>query len=88
MDLDPFRNEQFPDDIQVLLVNKGDSPDELLWVRIEGIMDVKPDVLICKLLSASYYNEEYVEEGMVGVKYFKEDENIKIVGMLKKREKK
>ena len=45
-DLDPFRNEQFPDDVQVLLVNKGDNPDEMLWVRIEGIMDVKPDVLI------------------------------------------
>ncbi len=87
MDLDNFRNEQFPDDIQVLLVNKGDNPDELLWARIEGIMDVKPDVLICKLLGASYYNDEYVEDVMVGVKYFKDDDNLKIVGLLKKREK-
>lgn len=87
-ELDPFRNEQFPDDVQVLLINKGDDPDELLWVRIEGIMDVKPDVLICKLLSASYYNEDYVEGMMVGVKYFEEDESLRIVGMLKRREKK
>jgi hypothetical protein len=87
MDLDNFRNEQFPDDIQVLLVNKGDNPDELLWARVEGIMDVKPDVLICKLLGASYYNDEYVEDVMVGVKYFKDDDNLKIVGLLKKREK-
>lgn len=86
-DLDPFRNEQFPDDIQALLVNKGDNPDELLWVRIEGIMDVKPDVLICKLLGASYYNDEYTEDVMVGVKYFKDEETLKIVGMLKRREK-
>ena len=87
MDLDSFRNEQFPDDIQVLLINKGDNPDELLWARIEGIMDVKPDVLICKLLGASYYNSEYVEDVMVGVKYFKDDDNLKIVGLLKRREK-
>lgn len=87
VDLDPFRNEQFPDDIQVLLVNKGDDPDELLWARIEGIMDVKPDVLICKLLGASYYNEEYVEDVMVGVKYFKDEETLRIVGLLKRREK-
>ena len=87
VDLDNFRNGQFPDDIQVLLVNKGDNPDELLWARIEGIMDVKPDVLICKLLGASYYNDEYVEDVMVGVKYFKDDDNLKIVGLLKKREK-
>ena len=86
-DLDPFRNEQFPDDVQVLLVNKGDNPDEMLWVRIEGIMDVKPDVLICKLLDSSNYNEEYVEDVMVGVKYFKDDDNLKIIGMLKRREK-
>lgn len=85
--LDPFRNEQFPDDIQALLVNKGDNPDELLWARIEGIMDVKPDVLICKLLGASYYNEEYIEDVMVGVKYFKDEETLKIVGLLKRREK-
>lgn len=86
-ELDPFRNESFPDDIQVLLKNKDDAPDELLWARIEGIMDVKPDVLICKLLSASYYNEDYVEDMMVGVKYFEEEEILKIVGMLKRREK-
>lgn len=86
-ELDSFRNEQFPDDVQVLLVNKGDNPDELLWVRIEGIMDVKPDVLICKLLGGSYYNDEYVENAMVGVKYFEDEENLKIVGLLKKREK-
>ena len=88
VELDPFRNEQFPDDIQVLLVNKGDDPDELLWARIEGIMDVKPDVLICKLLSDSYYNEDYVEETMIGVKYFEDEESLKIVGLLKRREKK
>lgn len=86
-ELDPFRNDAFVDDVQVLLKNKGDAPDELLWARIEGIMDVKPDVLICKLLSGSYYNEEYVEEMMVGVKYFAEEETLKIVGMLKRREK-
>ena len=86
-ELDSFRNEVFPDDIQVVLRNKGDNPDELLWARIEGIMDVKPDVLICKLISGSYYDEEYVEDAMVGVKYFKDDESLKIVGMLKRREK-
>lgn len=86
-ELDPFRNESFPDDIQVVLRNKGDNPDEMLWARIEGIMDVKPDVLICKLISASYYDEEYVEGAMVGVKYFGDDSTVKIVGMLKRREK-
>ena len=86
-ELDPFRSTQFPDDVQVLLVNKGENPDELLWARIEGIMDVKPDVLICKLLGASYYNEDYVEDAMVGVKYFKDEESLKIVGMLRRREK-
>lgn len=85
--LDNFRNDSFPDDIQVLLRNKDDNPDEILWARIEGIMDVKPDVLICKLLSSSYYNEEYDENVMVGVKYFKEEESLKIVGLLKRREK-
>jgi len=88
IDIDPFRNDVFPDDVQVLLINKGDNPDELLWARIEGIMDVKPDVLICRLLSESYYNEEYLEDVMVGVKYFKDEESLKIVGLLKKREKK
>ena len=86
-ELDPFRNDAFPDDIQVVLRNKGENPDELLWARIEGIMDVKPDVLICKLLGGSYYDEEYCEDAMVGVKYFKDDESLKIVGMLKRREK-
>ncbi len=86
-ELDPFRNEESPDDVQVLLINKDDTPNELLWVRIEGIMDVKPDVLICKLLTGSYYNEEYVEDAMVGVKYFQEEEQLKIVGMLKRRSK-
>lgn len=85
--LDNFRNESFVDDVQVLLKNKGDAPDELLWARIEGIMDVKPDVLICKLLSSSYYNEEYIEDVMVGIKYFSDDETLRIIGMLKKREK-
>lgn len=86
-ELDQFRNEAFVDDVQVLLKNKGDAPDELLWARIEGIMDVKPDVLICKLLSSSYYNEEYVEDVMVGIKYFSDDDTLRVVGMLKKREK-
>lgn len=86
-ELDPFRNDVFVDDVQVLLKNKGDNPDELLWARIEGIMDVKPDVLICKLLSSSYYNEEYSEDVMVGIKYFADDESLKIVGLLKRREK-
>ena len=86
-ELDSFRNDVFVDDVQVLLRNKGEDPDELLWARIEGIMDVKPDVLICKLLSSSYYNEEYSEDVMVGIKYFAEDESLKIVGLLKRREK-
>ena len=86
-ELDLFRNDVFVDDVQVLLRNKGEDPDELLWARIEGIMDVKPDVLICKLLSSSYYNEEYSEDVMVGIKYFAEDESLKIVGLLKRREK-
>lgn len=86
-ELDPFRNEAFPDDVQVVLRNKGENPDELLWARIEGVMDVKPDVLICKLISSSYYDEEYVEDVMVGVKYFKDDDSLKIVGLLKRREK-
>lgn len=86
-ELDSFRNDTFVDDVQVLLKNKGDDPDELLWARIEGIMDVKPDVLICRLLSSSYYNEEYSEDVMVGIKYFAEDESLKIVGLLKRREK-
>ena len=86
-ELDSFRNDAFVDDVQVLLKNKGDDPDELLWARIEGIMDVKPDVLICRLLSGSYYNEEYSEDVMVGIKYFAEEESLKIVGLLKKREK-
>ena len=50
-------------------------------------MDVKPDVLICKLISCSYYDEEYVEDVMVGVKYFKDDDSLKIVELLKRREK-
>ena len=86
-ELDSFRNDAFVDDVQVLLKNKGEDPDELLWARIEGIMDVKPDVLICKLLSGSYYNEEYSEDVMVGVKFFNDDESLKIVGLLKRREK-
>ena len=86
-ELDSFRNDAFVDDVQVLLKNKGEDPDELLWARIEGIMDVKPDVLICKLLSGSYYNEEYSEDVMVGVKFFSDDESLKIVGLLKRREK-
>ena len=86
-ELDPFRNEQFPDDIQVLLNNKNDDPDELLWARIEGIMDVKPDVLICRLLTASYYNKDYELDAMIGVKFFKEEEQLRIVGTLKRREK-
>ena len=86
-ELDSFRNDAFVDDVQVLLKNKGEDPDELLWARIEGIMDVKPDVLICKLLSSSYYNEEYSEDVMVGIKYFADDESLKIVGLLKRREK-
>ncbi|MBQ7104332.1 MAG: hypothetical protein IJN90_00560 [Bacilli bacterium] len=86
-ELDSFRNDTFVDDVQVLLKNKDESPDELLWARIEGIMDIKPDVLICKLLSSSYYNDEYAEDVMVGVKYFSDDETLRIVGMLKKREK-
>ena len=86
-ELDSFRNDAFVDDVQVLLKNKGEDPDELLWARIEGIMDVKPDVLICKLLSSSYYNEEYSEDVMVGIKYFADEESLKIVGLLKRREK-
>ena len=87
-ELDAFRNEQFPDDVQVLLVNEDDVPDELLWARIEGIMDIKPDVLICRLLTSAYHNEEYQEDVMVGVKYFEEDEQLRIVGLLKRRAKK
>lgn len=85
IELDPFRNDICPDDIQVLLESHDDNPDELLWARIEGIMDVKPDVLICKLLTESYYNKDYVEETMIGVKYFKDEEQLKIVGLLRRR---
>lgn len=84
-ELDPFRNIQFPDDVQALLVNKDDNPNELIWCRIEGIMDVKPDVLICKLLGSSYYNDDYYENAMVGIKYFVDEDKLKIVGLLKKR---
>lgn len=87
VELDNFRNDQFPDDIEVLLINSNDNPDELLWARIEGIMDVKPDVLICRLITSSYYNKDYVEETMVGVKYFHDEDSLKIVGLLKKRER-
>ncbi len=87
-ELDAFRNPQFPDDVQVLLRNHNDDPDELLWARIEGIMDVKPDVLICRLLTNSYYNKEYVEDTMIGVKYFADDDALKVVGLLKKRNQK
>ena len=32
-------------------------------------------------------NEEYSEDVMVGVKFFSDDESLKIVGLLKRREK-
>ncbi len=88
-EIDPFRNETFPDDVQVLLESNDDDPDELLWARIEGIM--KKDVLICHLLTESYYNEQYKEDTMVGVRYFEEskdeEECLKIVGLIKRKEK-
>jgi len=86
-DIDKFRNDVHPDDVQVLLINHKDVSDELLWARIEGIMDTRKDVFICKLITPSYYNSDYQSGTMIGVKYFVDEDRLKVVGLLKKREK-
>lgn len=80
--IDPFRNDAYPDDIEVLLKVKED--EEYLWARIEGVM--REDVLICRLLTGSELSPEKHAEGeLIGVQYKKDEENetLEIVGLLK-----
>ncbi len=90
--IDQFRNDAYPDDVEIILPSK-DGEIELLWAHIEGVM--RDDVLICKLLQGSEISPETHPEGtMVGVKFVRElviDENdeeveedcLKVIGILK-----
>lgn len=86
-DIDEFRNEAYPDDVQVVLnINsKKDDEVEILWAKIIGI---EPnDVFICVLLTSSINSKEYLKDSLVGVKYDKEAHLLKIVGFLKEKKK-
>ena len=84
--LDKFRDERYPDDIEAVLENKEQEVDEYLYVTIEGIMDKRPDLLIAKLDDSSEYNENYKEGDYVAVKYYEDEDIVKIYGQLKRRE--
>ncbi|MBR4261743.1 MAG: hypothetical protein IKQ35_00070 [Bacilli bacterium] len=84
--LDKFRDERYPDDIEAVLENKEQEVDEYLYVTIEGIMDKRPDLLIAKLDDSSEYNEDYKEGDYVAIKYYEDEDLVKIYGHLKRRE--
>lgn len=85
--IDSFRNNAYPDDVQVLLYSK-DGDEEFLWANIEGIM--KDEVFICKLLTSSENSKEHSEGTLVGVKFKKsekedEEDSLEVVGFLKRK---
>lgn len=84
--LDKFRDERYPDDIEAILENKEQEVDEFLYVTIEGIMDKRPDLLIAKLNDSSEYNKDYTEGDYVAIKYYEDEDKVKIYGHLKRRE--
>ncbi len=83
--LDKFRDDKYPDDIEVELEHKEDEIVEHLWVTIEGIMDTRPDLMICKLNNSSEYDDSFKEGEYVAVKYYEDDDAVRIYGHLKKR---
>ena len=84
--LDKFRDERYPDDVETILENKEQEIDEYLYVTIEGIMDKRPDLLIARLNDSSEYNKDYIEGDYVAVKYYEDEDKLKIYGHLKRRE--
>lgn len=82
-DIDEFRNDAYPDDVEVLLEFEGN--EEFLWVTIEGIMS--NDIFICSIITPSIYSDAHKEGVLVGVEYLKEENILKIKGFLKERKK-
>lgn len=84
--IDEFRNNAFPDDVEVSLKDKDDN-EEFLWAKIEGVM--REDLLICRLLTASETDKDYELDTLVGVKYRKENDEAKleIKGLLKPKDR-
>lgn len=73
---DEFRNECFPDDLELFL--ETNKKGELLWGRIK-IYSKEKDILVCELLEDSKNNKDYKKESFVMVKVVTNKKSIDLV---------
>lgn len=85
--IDEFRNNAYPDDVEISHKDK-EGNEEFLWAKIEGVM--QGDLLMCRLLTSSETDKNYELDTLVGVKYKKgkDESKLEIKGLLKAKDRK